>query len=51
MALLHSKNKFNISSVSKERSVNTGEFFNWSNNNMYRTSYHDMSQKVLVFFY
>ena len=46
MALLDSKNKFDITSCSKERPVTSGEFYNWSNKNMYRTSYHDMSEKV-----
>lgn len=47
MALLESKNKFRTTSISKERpATTTGEFFNWSNKNMYRTSYHDMSEKV-----
>lgn len=46
MALLDSKNKFNITSLSKERPMTCGDKFSWSSKNMYRTSYHDMSEKV-----
>ena len=47
MALLDYKSKFTIRNPSKERPFTSDQFFNWSNNNMYRTSYHDMSEKVI----
>ena len=31
---------------SSKNSIYSGGFYEWSNNNMYRTSYHDMSNKV-----
>ena len=44
---LESKSKFCITNMSKERPFTSPQFFSWSTNNMYRTSYNDMSVKVL----
>ena len=37
------KNKFNIANPSQAKKYGENDFFNWTNNNFYRTSYHDMS--------
>ena len=46
--LLESKSKFNVQPVIAvhNRPVTADSFFKWSSNNMYRTSYTDMSFKV-----
>jgi len=44
--MLETRTKFNIRSPSKDNTINPGEFQSWSNEHMYRTSYHDMSGKV-----
>ena len=53
MSLLESKSKFNFSArvtltnqPTTNRPVTADEFFKWSSNHMYRSSYNDMSTKV-----
>lgn len=48
MALLDTSTKFNITNIKKETPFVEDKFFAWTNNNMYRTSYHDMSAKVIL---
>jgi hypothetical protein len=43
---LESKNKFNITSPMFQRSLSTTDLAKWSADNMYRTSYSDMSEGV-----
>ena len=43
--MLDYKNKFEIRNPRRPQSYCEQDFFNWSNNNMYRTSYNDMSHK------
>ena len=42
------KNKFDIKNPEKERPFTSDNFFLWSTNHMYRTSYNDMSAKKQV---
>jgi hypothetical protein len=42
MSLLESTTKFAIKNPRSTRIFEEKEFFNWSNNNFYRTSYNDM---------
>jgi hypothetical protein len=44
--MLESKTKFDVKSISRERPFTADTFAGWTNNNMYRTSYNDMSVKV-----
>lgn len=44
--LLETKSKFDIRSISKDRPFTSDNFYSWSNNHMYRTSYTDMGIKV-----
>lgn len=46
MALLDSKNKFNIDNHKRGVNMDEKKFFRWSNNNFYRTSYSDMRSPV-----
>lgn len=44
---LETKSKFNNGNPKRGQSdVKSRNFFNWSNNNQYRSSYHDMYSKV-----
>lgn len=45
-AYLNSKTKFHMSNPKAESPYNEQQFFKWSNDNFYRTSTNDMSQKV-----
>ena len=45
-----SKNKFSFSNHKKTNSIGESELFSWTSNNMYRTSYHDMSKKVGILY-
>ena len=40
------RDKFTFGSHKKSSSICEPTFFKWTNNNMYRTSYNDMSKKV-----
>jgi hypothetical protein len=44
------KNKFEFTNPRKNLHIVEDNFFRWSNDHMYRTSTHDMSQKVRFFF-
>ena len=44
--MLESRSKLNITSPNKDKFFSPDRFYDWSNNNMYRTSYNDMSMKV-----
>ena len=46
MSLLESRSKWDFRSPDARRPFTADTFYNWSNNNMYRTSYNDMSSKV-----
>jgi hypothetical protein len=48
--MLHSKSKFNISSPDRNTAFAPDQFILWTDRNMYRTSYNDMSVKVSTFF-
>jgi len=41
-----SKNKFSFANHRESKSIGEQDLFKWTSNNMYRTSYHDMSKKV-----
>jgi len=41
-----SKNKFSFSNHRESKTLGESDLFKWTTNNMYRTSYHDMSKKV-----
>ena len=42
------QNKFTFNSHRKSNSIAETNFFKWTNNNMYRTSYNDMKNKVSI---
>jgi hypothetical protein len=42
-----SKNKFSYTNE-KSKPIGEQDFFKWTSNNMYRTSYHDMAKKVNI---
>ena len=42
------QNKFVFNSHRRKSSIAEPSFFKWTNNNMYRTSYNDMSKKVSI---
>ena len=42
MSFLESKTKFSFKNPRKTRMINEEEFFNWTKNHFYRTSYNDM---------
>lgn len=41
-----SKNKFSFSNHRESKSISDTDFYKWTTNNMYRTSYHDMAKRV-----
>jgi hypothetical protein len=43
------KNKFEFTNPRKNLSIVEDNFFRWTNDHMYRTSTHDMSDKVSLF--
>lgn len=45
---LESNTKFSFNNHRGTKQYNENEFASWSNNNFYRTSYHDMSEKVTI---
>ena len=46
MSLLEFKNKFDVQKHRKIESINEQEFFRWTSNHFYRTSYNDMRSNV-----
>lgn len=44
------KTKFQFSNFRGSKNINEPEFFKWTSNNMYRTSYNDMAKKVSYHF-
>ncbi len=45
------KNKFDNSKHRKTNSITDQTFFQWTQNNMYRTSYNDMANRVSFIFH
>ena len=45
---LESNTKFSFNNPKGGKKFGEGEFFNWSNNHFYRTSYNDMASKVSI---
>lgn len=43
---LESKTKFSFNNHRASDKFSENQFFSWSNNNFYRTSYNDMTEKV-----
>ena len=41
-----SNNKFDHSKHKRSTTISEGNFFNWTSDHMYRTSYNDMSKRV-----
>ena len=46
MALIETKNRFDIKNAKADSKLTENQFFGWSGQNFYRSSYNDMSQKV-----
>lgn len=47
MALIEQKNKFGNHATHKKQLFSENDFFKWTSNNFYRTSYCDMKSKVI----
>ena len=47
---LESNTKYSFANHKQGQQFGENEFFSWTNNNFYRTSYNDMSSKVSLLF-